>query len=100
MYLTPSAVKRQNFFRREKRPPPPPLPPRSPPRSPPPRPMPPPPPLLPPPLERSLLIAICEFLYESMLSIARQTLSPTGMSSSSDPEADTSSRTRRGGRSP
>src|SRR5262250_2135584 len=59
MYFTPSAVKRQNFLRREKRLPPPPCPPPPPPRrSSPPRP-PPSPPRPPPP---SLLKAIALYL--------------------------------------
>src|SRR3569833_693579 len=62
MYLTPSAVKLQNFLLREKRPPPLPPPPRSPPQTPPP-PQPPNPQPFPPPLgpsERFLLIAMFE----------------------------------------
>src|SRR5580658_790153 len=65
MYFTPSAVKRQNFLRREKRlpPPAPPLPPprrSSPPPAPPPLPPRSPPPLRPPP--PSLLKAIAVYL--------------------------------------
>src|SRR5229473_962068 len=64
MYFTPSAVKRQNFLRREKR-----LPPPAPPAPPPPRrssppPAPPPPSRLPPPLRPpppSLLKAIAVY---------------------------------------
>src|SRR6185312_17044205 len=59
MYFTPSAVKRQNFLRREKRLPPP-LPPPPPPR----RSSPPPPPRSPPPLRPpppSLLKAIAVY---------------------------------------
>src|ERR1700761_8583247 len=102
MYFTPSAVKRQNFLRREKQPLPP-LPPRSPPRSPPPLP----PPLPPLPPERSL-IAILKFLTSRCCRYvcasrsaskaprvtASQTDSPAGLSSSSD-GAETSSRERR-----
>src|ERR1700742_4611982 len=92
MYLTPSAVKRQNFLRRENLTPP--LPPLPPP--PPPPPLPPPPPPL-----RSLLIAM-DISFEVRVRQFRgaQTPSPDGLSSSSEATADKSSRTRRGGRSP
>src|SRR6516162_5131401 len=70
MYFTPSAVKRQNFFRREKRPPP----------------------LLPPP-ELPCLMAMIEVSFAQYWLLSRQALSPTGPSSSSG-EGGASSRER------